>query len=371
MSNINIFDNDEIKEKEARVRDYLEKNGYAAMLLGRQDNFAWFSGGGSSRVVVPTEYGFSILVITLKGKYLVSQVMDGKRVVEEELAGMDIEYVPLHWYEQSREEKALELVRGMRVVSDMPLPGVDYRPKEIYRLHYPLIDSEITKLRWLGEKSEEILYETALSISPGMTEHEVEAILLYEYARHDIQCDVLLVGSDERIYSYRHPNPSPKRIGRYILLHPAVKKWGLHANVTRLLYFGDVLPEGLADRYEAACTIAAAAMAMCEEGTPFADILEEQKRLYKELGYADEWRNHYQGGITGYMVADPTLCFDSANKVQNRQAFDWFITITGVKVEELGLFDGMQEFISVTGRWPCKTYGYNGKKLNLPEILIR
>lgn len=372
MSNINIFSMEEIREKEARVRKYLEEKGYGAMILGRQDNFAWFTGGGNSRVIVPSEYGFSILVITQDSKYLVSQVMDGNRVMEEELAGMDIEYVPLRWYEQSREDKALELVQGERIISDMQLDKADYQPGEIYKLHYPLTDNEITKLRWLGEKSDEILAQAALAVEPGMTEHEVEAMLLYEYAKHNIQCDVLLVGSDERIYKYRHPNPSDKCIGRYVLLHPAVRKWGLHANVTRSVFFGDALPGELAAKHEAASRIAAAAMSMCTEGVTFRNILEEEKKLYQSYGYGDEWRNHYQGGITGYMVADPSLCLDNANLVQRKQAFDWFITITGVKVEELGLYDGaLQEFVSVTGKWPCSTYEYNGKRFCMPDILLR
>ncbi len=34
--------NSEIKEKERRVREFLEKKGLGGVLLCRQDNFAWF-----------------------------------------------------------------------------------------------------------------------------------------------------------------------------------------------------------------------------------------------------------------------------------------------------------------------------------------
>lgn len=369
---MNRPDKAEVREKEARVRAYLRENGYGTMILGRQDNFAWFTDGGNNRVINPSEFGFAILVITLERIFLVSQVMDGNRVMEEELPGLDFEYIPLYWYDPSREEKALALAGGGRVVSDMPLPGADCKLREIYRLHYPLTEGEVAKLRWLGRKTDEILYRTAMEVRPGMTEHEVEAMLLYEYGRENIQCDVLLVGSDERIFRYRHPNPSEKKVGRYLLLHPAVRKWGLHANVTRLMYFGDNVPEEIGKKYRAACRIEAAALSMCTDGRRFCDILGEEKRLYKELGFEEEWRLHYQGGITGYMVADPTLCSDPGNVVQRNQAFDWFITITGVKVEELGINTGStQEFVSVTGCWPTEKLDCTGKTYDLPGILTR
>ena len=369
---MNTPDSIEVGYKASRVREFLETKGYDIMVIGRQDNFAWFTDGGNNRVVLPSEAGFSILVITAKDIFLVSQVMDGRRVLEEELQGLDIQYAPLYWYEASREEKVLELTGGGRVISDISIKGADYMLSEIYKLHYPLTRREIDKLKWLGEKTDEILFKIVQETKPGMSEHEVEAMFMCEYGKYNISCDVLLVGSDERIFKYRHPNPSDKKIDRYVLLHPAVRKWGLHANVTRLVYFGDTIPQEIGKKYEAACSIEAAAMSMCIPGTSFSDILKEQKRLYSEFGYGDEWRYHYQGGITGYMVADPTLCMNPENIVCENQAYDWFITITGVKVEELGINTGnCRDIPSVSGKWPSKEYHFNGSSFRLPVILNR
>ncbi|NTW37776.1 MAG: hypothetical protein HGB17_17035, partial [Syntrophobacteraceae bacterium] len=40
-------------------------------------------------------------------------------------------------------------------------------------------------------------------------------------------------------------------------------------------------------------------------GLKFSQILEWQKEWYREFGFADEWHNHFQGGPTGYVIADP------------------------------------------------------------------
>jgi len=363
---------EEIREKLQRIRVFLEQKGYGALILGRRDNFAWFTGGGDSTVIRSSEIGFALLVITMDAVHFVAQTMDGPRILDEEMQGMQVEPAFLRWHDETREEKALGLAKGLKVVSDIPLTGGTMAPAEIARLHYPLTEGEMERCRQLGAKTERIIASVAAELRPGMTEREVEAMFLGEYAREGMTCDVLLIGSDERIAKYRHPSPTEKRIERIVILHPAVRMGGLHANVTRMVWFGDRVPEETARKYEAASRIEAAAVSLCTPGRTFASILEAQKNLYRETGFEEEWHNHYQGGITGYLLAEPTLCMDPAAVVSPNQAFDWFITITGVKVEELSLTGRKgPEVVSVSGRWPVRTYEYDGRSFELPAILMK
>ena len=362
----------DFREKLGRIRAWLERSGRAALVLGRRDNFSWLTGGGDNTVVRNSELGFSLLVVTGSAVFHVAQVMDGPRILDEELPGMGVEPVFLRWYEQSREAKAVELIGGQAAASDIPLEGAAFVPREITLLHYPLTAREVERCRQIGRTTEEVIARVAAAVAPGMREREIEAMFLAEYAREGMSCDVLLVGSDNRIGRYRHPCPSDKAVERLVLLHPAVRKWGLHANVTRMLYFGDRLPQDISTRYEAACRIEAAAISQCRPGRKFAGILELQKSIYGETGFPEEWRNHYQGGITGYGLADPTLCLDPEASVSVNQAFDWFITITGAKVEELALSTaGAPEVLSACGGWPVAAYEHEGVKLRLPQILQR
>jgi Xaa-Pro aminopeptidase len=361
----------EFRGKLDRVRAFLESTGHGALVIGRRDNFAWFTSGGDNTVVRSSDVGFSILVITTRTVFHVAQVMDGRRIQDEELRGLDVEPVLLRWYEQTREERAAELVKGLRAISDIPIAGAECLPKAVVGLQYPLTAAEIDRCRAIGRRTEEIIARVAAEVKPGMTEREVERMFLSAYASEDMTCDVLLVGSDERIANYRHPCPSEKKIDRLALLHPAVRKWGLHANVTRMVYFGDHLPPDLAARYEAACRIQAAAISLCRPEQPFSEILEIQKRIYQETGFEEEWRNHFQGGITGYVLADPTLCMDLGARVQPGQTFDWFITITGAKVEELSISGSRPEVLSACGAWPLKAYEHSGVTQRLPQILLR
>ena len=362
----------EVREKRARIARFLRENGFNALVLGRRDNFAWFTGGGENAVVKTSENGFGILVITEDSLSLVAQVMDGPRIVEEELRGLDVEPVFLRWYEQSREEKVGALLKGKKVVSDFPIEGARCLPREITALHYPLTAGEISKCRVIGRTTERIVAKVAREIAPGMREREVEAMLLSECSREGMSCDVLLVGSDERLVSYRHPVPTEKKIGRVVLLHPAARKWGLHANVTRMVSFEDPIPEDLARRHEAASRVAAAAILQCIPGRRFCDILEVQKSVFRATGFAEEWREHYQGGITGYVLCDPTLSMDPRSVVGPNQVFDWFCTIAGAKVEELSMSaQSGPEVLSIGGDWPLCSYEYDGREVRLPQILRR
>ena len=369
---MNIPDIKEVIEKERRVREFLDKSGYEAMIIGRQDNFAWFTCGGNNRVVTTSEIGFAYLVITKKQIYCIAYMMDGPRVFDEELHGLEIEPVFLKWYEENLTEKAAQLTRGMNTISDVPVEGADLTVSEIYKLHYPLTEQEILKLRWIGAKTEEIIRKVADEVTPGMMEHEIEAMFLYECGKINATPEVLLIGSDERIAAYRHPNPSNKKVRKLILLHPALRIWGLHANVTRMVCFEDTLPEDIRNKYETANILQAQAISMCVPGERFHRILGVRKEHMKAAGYEDEWEKHFPGGITGYLLCDPSVCGKSDTEVVINQAYDWFITITGVKVEELSInTKAGREIPSVAGRWPVKDYSCNGQTFKLPQILMK
>ena len=75
---------DEIKEKEGRVRDFLDSKGFKALLLKRQANFSWMTCGGLNLVGITTELGATSLLITGKEKFLISNNIEAPRMIEEE-----------------------------------------------------------------------------------------------------------------------------------------------------------------------------------------------------------------------------------------------------------------------------------------------
>jgi antitoxin VapB len=357
--------------KEERVHAFLEKEGLDALVIGRQDNFAWLTAGGDNRVITTSEMGFGYLVITRDRKWLVSHSMDGQRFIDEQAPGQGYELVTSYWHQAAPEQKALSLTRGIEVGADFALEGARQYGSELVDLHYPLTDLDIERCRWIGRTANEILTKVARDLRPGMTEQEVAARLMYEYALEGMTIDVLIVGFDQRIARYRHPMPTDNALQRYALLHPAARRWGLHANITRLVHFGQ--PPTITQRaMDGVATIGGHVATMLAPGVAFADILTEQIRLYRVLGYATEWMHHFQGGITGYTLADPTRCKDPEARAVERQAYDYFITITGAKFEEFMLLtENGVEFASLGPNWPTRTIETPNGEIAVPGVLIR
>jgi antitoxin VapB len=183
--------------------------------------------------------------------------------------------------------------------------------------------------------------------------------------------DVLIVGFDGRVSRYRHPMPTDNALERYALLHPAARRWGLHANVTRLVHFGEP-PSDIQRAMDIVATVGGHVAMMLAPGVLFADILATQISLYRKMGYSGEWMYHFQGGITGYTLADATRCQDPEARAVEGQAYDYFITTTGAKFEELLLLtENGIEIASMGPGWPARTINTPNGDVDVPGTLIR
>lgn len=363
----------DVKIKAERVRAFLDREGLDVLVLGRQDNFAWITAGGDNRVVTTTEMGAGFVGISQTHKWLVSHHMDGQRFIAEQVPDQAYELVTLYWHQGAPQDKIAQLTRGMRVGADFPLPGARQYASEIVDLHYPFTDLDLKRLRWMGKNSDEIITRVAKDLEPGMTEQEIAARLAYEYTLAGITLDALMVGVDDRIRRYRHPIPTDKALQRYAFLHPPGRRWGVHANITRLVHFGEP-PQDIQDAFKAVTAVGAHVTSMLAPGVRFADILDEEKRLYAKYGYAEEWNYHFLGGISGYTLVDPARCLDPEARVVERQSYGYFITITGAKFEELIILteDGAEIASLPSGtQWPTQVVWTDDGEIAVPEILVR
>lgn len=356
-------------EKRQRLRIWMDQQGYQGVIISRRDHFAWITAGGDSRVLNNIESGVAHLLITPTQMYLLAHTMDAERILLEQVPGQGYEPVSMRWHEGDPRLRALSITTG-RVAADTSLPGIPKVDSEISFLHYPLTSLEMDRSRWLGRTVNRILEEVAASVRPGETEVEIAQRMHCAHIQKGIDLDVLIVGSDERIQTFRHPLPTEKALRNYLLLHPAARRWGLHANVTRSIHFGEP-PETIQRAYQAAATIEARILAMLPQHPRFDAIFENQKKWYAELGMPGEWENHFQGGLTGYVVADALRC-QTDSSVKENSAFDWFITVKGAKVEELALTtETGYEIASASGNWPTRNIRTNQGIIRVPDLWIR
>ena len=353
----------ELREKEARLNAFMHGNGYDAVIINKQNNFAWLTCGGDNHVGIATEIGAVTAIVTKKKKYIIANNIEAPRIKDEEIKNQGFELIEFPWNETDRSVEIIkEITDGIaRIASD----------DEIAPLRYSLTQPEIEKYRWIGQESSKSLKEVSDIIKPGDSEHKVAGLIAERLLPSGIIPIVILVAVDERIRKYRHPIPTDNRIKKYIMIVVCARKWGLITSLTRLVHFGS-LPFELRERHDAVTEVDASLIANTRQGNRVGDIFNKALDIYAKTGFRDEWNLHHQGGATGYSCRDYKGTSESKEIVELNQAFAWNPSITGTKSEDtiIALKD-KTEIITQAADWPMLTVKCNNQVIQRPDIYIK
>jgi len=360
----------EIREKEKRVRELLQSGGFAGILLKRQANFSWMTGGGLNLVGITTEVGATSLLIMKIEKYLISNNIEAPRMIDEEgleAQGFIVKTYP--WYEDQEAAIVKDLVKKGPLGSDVPFSDAATVTEEIARLRYSFTAEEVERYRWLGEKASLALEKTMEETRRGETESEVVSRLCREFWKDRIDPVTLMAAADERIFQFRHPIPSEKRTDRYLMVSVNARKWGLIVSLTRFVRFGK-LPIELKEKYLANVFIDCVFMAATKPGTHARQVLQRGLEAYREKGFPEEWKFHHQGGSIGYTGRDYRTHFNTQEIIQENQAFTWNPSLEGTKSEDtiLASAKGL-EMITRPMSYPTLSMAVNGISFVRPDIL--
>lgn len=183
------------------------------------------------------------------------------RLQAEVLPGLPFEPITFPWYEPDRRQQLMiELTHGGAVGSDIAAPDMHLMTAAVTALRYQLTPEEQQRLRDLAARTGAAIETAAGEIAPGMREYAIAGLLAEECFLRDITPLLLLVGTDDRVERFRHPLPTSKPLERYAMLVLSARRWGLVANVTRLIHFGPI-PADLQQRAAACARIDAAMIA--------------------------------------------------------------------------------------------------------------
>lgn len=325
---------DEIKEKERRVRSFLQSKGFKALLLKRQANFSWMTCGGLNLVGIATELGATSLLIMENEKFVLSNNIEAPRMVKEEgLENQGFTLKTFPWYEEQEASVLNGLVGEGTIGCDVPFPDTVMMAGEIARLRYSMTPEEQDRYRWLGEKVSRALEKTLIETRIGEKESEVVGRLCQELWKYRIDPVTLMSAADQRISDFRHPIPTEKRIEKYLMVSVNARKWGLIVSLTRFVHFGR-LPDELREKYLASVFIDCTFMAASRPGVSASEVLKKGIDAYREKGYPEEWKLHHQGGSIGYTGRDYRAGFKTPDIIEENQGFTWNPSITGTKSED-------------------------------------
>jgi Xaa-Pro dipeptidase len=319
------------RARQQRLRELMERQGLAALLLRRPANFAWYTGGADNRVDHASPFGVADVLLTLDAELIFTNNIEAPRMREEQTP--DLEVVEHPWY--GDEAVAIrEVVGDASLGTDFPLEGAMDVSGEVAPLRYVLDPVILERYRRVGTDGAAAVMEAAESLEPGMSEHEAAANLAAACRRRGLFSPVLLAAADDRIGRYRHPIPQGGFAERRVMLVVSAERGGLYANVTRIVDFEE--PEQELKRRQAACETILGRLReeATRPGRTLADAFQDCQDFYEEAGFRDEWMLHHQGGMTGYASREIIATPQTYQQIQIGQAFAWNPSITGTKAEE-------------------------------------
>jgi Xaa-Pro aminopeptidase len=362
----------EYAEKRARIAALMAAHNLSGLALGRAASWSWASCGGEANVALNSEHAEATLLFTPARDYLLANRIELPRLLAEELGDLPIEPVELPWHEPARRATLAAELAGGPLGTDTPtLPNATLLAPAIAALRHTLYAPEQARLRNLGAAAGAAIEAVARAIAPGMSEQEVAGLLAAESFRRGATPVVLLVAADERSARFRHPWPTERRIERVAMLVLCARRQGLIVSATRLVHFGPP-PAELRRRADACARIDTTIMLATRPGRTLGAIFTEIQAAYAAAGFADEWREHHQGGLAGYENREALALPGAELVVQAGQAYAWNPSIAGVKSEDTMLVgaDG-PELLTATGDWPQLEVEVDGRRMWRPAILER
>ena len=359
----------EFNEKQNRIQKFIYDHQLDALLLQRVGSFAWATCGASSYVNTAATDGASSLLITPSARYVITNSIEAPRIEQEEKLGeqgWQLRVTP--WYQANT--TIADLTGGLKLGADgSAFPGATNLAPEIARLRANLTPEESERFRILGRICAEAMNSAIRSVCPGQTEYEIAAILGRETQARGAQPTVNLIATDERIFKYRHPLPTDKKLDKYAMLVLCGRKWGLVCSITRLVHFGK-LPDEIRRKMEACARVDATFIVATRPGKSQSEIFQQAVQVYAETGFAIEWQLHHQGGPAGYEPREWTATPTVSDTVILGQAYAWNPSITGTKSEDTMLVGANEnEVITTTAELPQIQIDVNGKSITRPAIL--
>ena len=361
--------NAELEAKQQQVVDWLRAERLDGLLLKRNENVAWLTGGAVQlRVLTPSETGVAALLVTADGgRYYLTTANEAPRLHDEEFGTLDFEPVIFPWYADETADTALRLGRD-QVGSDTHIAG--FTPVDLYPLRASLQETEIARFRWLGAQTAAVVTKILQELKVGQTEYEIEGRVAEALLSRGILPSVYLMAVDERIFKYKHAAARGKKLEKYGMINLCARKWGLAVSITRFAHFGTV-PTELQAKFHAAAQVNAALLDATRVGVTSAELFAVAAEAYAQEGFAGDEQTHHQGGATGYWEREWVATPDGAKRIVNNQAFAWNPSIRGGKVEDTVLLqDGEIELLTPTPELPALASAANGKSYPATGVLV-
>jgi Xaa-Pro dipeptidase len=355
-----------------KIRKLLEEKQADGILLRKRNNFSWLTNGRRNDIVQSTELGVADVIVLTDNILFITSEMERRRILEEELAHVSFafELICEDWM-NGTEHLIMQAAEGKKMLTDTAFADFLNVENKLREIRSILSEEEVSRYRNLCQVAAQAVEQTCKEIEPGMNEYEIAALLSQKVIAKGAKPTVVLVATDDRIYHYRHPIPTSKKLDKHAMIVLCAEEAGLVANCTRFVYFGE-LPSELAANKEKLARIDAAMNHATRPGAVIGEIVQAGIEQYAKEGFPNDWKLLHQGGLSGYESREYLATPKSEGIVHVNQAFAWNPMLPGVKSEDTILVKETGiEFMTHTGEWVYQDVSIDGVMYKRPDILLR
>ncbi|MBN3881399.1 MULTISPECIES: M24 family metallopeptidase [unclassified Nostoc] len=348
--------NEEVSKKLELIRETLRETEVQVqgVRLRGTDWFAWATAGASNTVLLTAETGVAEVLVTTEDAWVLTDEIEAQRLKDEELPANFKVYVNPWADYAARESFVRDVIGGGIAISDRPISNLEKPLPPSLQIHKRvMMSSELERYRQVGQKASQAMTEVLKAAKPTWTEYQLAGAGAEALWGKGLHPALTLVAGERRLPLYRHATATGEQIGRQAMLVFCARGYGLYANLTRFVCFGELSGEQ-AELHSHVREVEAVILNLCQPGTTLDAVYHALAQAYEQHGFPNAIREHHQGGTTGYLareiVANPTTTDPLAEGI----AVAWNPSLVGAKIEDtfVILKDGKLENLTFDPNFP-------------------
>ncbi len=346
------------------LREILRGQGVSALTVSSQSDFSWLT-AGRGFIGTASTAACGTIVVTKDQVYLVAENIEAERLYREQLGeNPEVTVMEYPWQEPGRRAVILAEICGL---SRMDIGDVG---EEWLLTRTRMSAYDIARYRDICQTAAKDLEEVCRTLKAGITEYELAGRLAEKFWADNLEPITLLIGFDERAFSYRHPVPAGAVLKNYALVAVCARRAGLIASATRLVALKNPGQE-IMERQKVSAYVDAVFTANTVAGRTVGSAFGAALAAYAEKGYPEEWKLHHQGGLTGYVARELKGTSGNPHVIRENEVYAWNPSVQGTKSENTVLVtkDGFED-LTHTGNYPYLTFEIDGKKIITEDILV-
>jgi Xaa-Pro aminopeptidase len=340
------------------MRHTLQETGAAGIRLRGTDWFAWATAGGSNAVLLAAETGVAEVLVTPEAAWVLTDEIEAQRLKDEEIPQAQnlssLYQLSAHPWANSDDRQSLvrDATGGGKVLSDRPTQAESALPASLVNRKRVMMPTELERYRQVGRLASEAMTEVLAWAEPTWTEAQLAGAGAEALWARGLHPALTLAAGERRLPLYRHPVPKQEAIGQQAMLVFCARGYGLYANLTRFVHFGQ-LSSSIVELHRQVAEIEAIGLNSSRPGQSLSQVYEALAQAYQQHGYPQAIREHHQGGTTGYLAREVVATPNSSESLAANMAVAWNPSLVGAKLEDTFVLhqDGSLENLTFDPNW--------------------